>query len=116
MPKAVLEDGQCATDTKLNIKHIDLAALGLGNEPVSGGINVEIKAQSDLHETHSLKLKGSDIVLDTGKKRYTPAPLDIDIATAPDGSHINARNGDFTLNGRLEGPSPYSRFRSNEFG
>ena len=91
------------TDTKLNIKHIDLAALGLGNEPVSGGINVEIKAQSDLHETHSLKLKGSDIVLDTGKKRYTPAPLDIDIATAPDGSHINARNGDFTLNGRLEG-------------
>lgn len=96
-----LDSLKVTTDTKLNIYNIDLAALKIGKSAISGSGNLNIKAGTDLNETHTLNLSGSGITINTPQKRYTPHPLYIDFATAPAGSHINIENGDLTFKGKL---------------
>ena len=96
-----LDSLKVSTDTKLDIYNIDLAALKIGENAISGSANIAIKGSTDLNETHSLSLTGTGITINTPQKRYTPRTLNIEFATAPDGSRIDIENGDLMLNGEI---------------
>ena len=94
---------QLSTLTDIDIKNIDLAAIGASETPLSAAIKLNIDAQSNLKETHSLKAEGKNIAINTNNKRYSPAPLKIDFATSPQRTHLNAQNGDFLLKSHIAG-------------
>lgn len=90
-----------SNSTKLKIENLAFDKTGISDKNISGKIDLEFEARTDLDETHSLKLRGSDIALNTPIKKFTPADINIDIATAPDSSHISATNGDLSIYGTL---------------
>lgn len=96
-----------SNSTELKIENLAFDKVGISDKNISGKIDLDFEARTDLGETHSLKLRGSNIALNTPIKRFTPADINIDIATAPDSSHITATNGDLSIHGTLA--SGYNR-------
>ena len=96
-----------SNSTELKIENLAFDKVGISDKNISGKIDLDFEARTDFGETHSLKLRGSNIALNTPIKRFTPADINIDIATAPDSSHITATNGDLSIHGTLA--SGYNR-------
>ena len=89
------------TNTKASIKNIDLAALGLSEKLFSGAGEINIEAETNYNNTHSLKVLGNDIKFETEKKKYTPGTLYAEVATSPTLSRVEAKNGDLSFVGTI---------------
>lgn len=96
-----INSADISNNTDIKIKNIDLYKIGISDKEVGGSININLKADTDLNETHSLTIHGSDIVINTPERKFTPANIDIYLATAPDSSRITANNGDLNIHGTL---------------
>lgn len=96
-----IEPHSITTATKLDIKNIDLEATGLHHTPFTGKGSINIEAETNLGQTHKLKLTGNNITINTPAKQYTPAPLHIELATSPAHTSIEALNGDLSIKGTL---------------
>lgn len=88
--------------TTIDIAHLALDKLGISDKPASTGMEVEIAAYSDMQERHGLKLNAKELFINTSHRNFKPKPVDFDFATAPDSSHIDLKNGDLELHGKLE--------------
>lgn len=87
--------------TELNLRHFALNEMGLSNENINGSLQLIIEGRSDMNETHSMELISENITINTPQKRYTPADILLNIATAPDSSYIFTTNGDLHFKGTL---------------
>lgn len=99
--KTHIHPTEILNNTELNIEHLAFDKTGISDNNINGKINLTLEARTNLKEIHNLKLQGSNIVINTPKKKFTPADIGIDIATAPDSSHISVINGDLSINGTL---------------
>lgn len=88
-------------NTAIDIRDINFKELGLMEGEVATSMKLDIKATTDFAESHSLVFNGEDIKIITAERTYTPATLSLDLATTPDTSYINAKNGDLRINGTL---------------
>ena len=99
--------------TRLDVRKADFGNLDLVNGDLSSELQLALEFGSDLNEIHSLKLSVEKIKLETAQRIFTPENIYVDIATAPDSTHVIAKNGDLNINGAME--SGYNRlFRSLE--
>ena len=96
-----IDSTRISNSTELKLNDFSFDKIGLSDKAVSGSIDLKIEAQTDMNETHSLSVRGNDIVINTPQKRFTPADVSIDLATAPDSSYITAINGDLIIKGTL---------------
>ena len=87
--------------TSIDIADINFKELGLSEAELATTMKLDIQAATDFGESHSLVFNGDGIKIITAEKTYTPAALSLDIATAPDTSYINAKNGDLTISGTM---------------
>lgn len=90
-----------SNNTELRVKNIALNKVGLSDKSVSGSVNLKIEAHTDLDEKHRLKIGSSNIAINALKRKFTPADINIELATAPDSSYLNATNGDLSIKGTL---------------
>ena len=99
--------------TRLDVRKADFGKLNLVNGDLSSELQFALEFGSDLSEIHSLKFSGEKIRLVTAQRTFTPENIYVDIATAPDTTHIIAKNGDLNISGAMK--SGYNRlFRSLE--
>lgn len=96
-----LQPKDISSNTELKIYNLALDKTGISKKEISGSIGLNIEARTNLNNAHKIKLHGSDIVINTPQKRFTPADIDIDFSTSPDSSYIIAHNGDLNINGTL---------------
>ncbi len=96
-----ISSAEISNSTELKLRNLALNKMGISDKEVNGCINLRIEASTDMNNTHSLKLRGNDIAINTPQRRFTPADISIDASTAPDSSYIIATNGDLSINGTL---------------
>ena len=87
--------------TSIDIADINFKELGLSEAELASAMKLDIEAATDLGESHSLVFNGESIKIVTAEKTYTPEAISLNLATAPDTSYINAKNGDLIIKGTM---------------
>ena len=65
-------------------------------------MKITIEGYTDMQERHRLALDAKNIHVNTQEKSYNPAPVILEFATAPHGSHATISNGDFKFTGTMD--------------
>ncbi len=104
-----------ALDMVLDMKNIDLYALGVSKQPFETGLRLDIEGGTNLKNAHSLHANISDIALFVQDTVFHPKNLDMNLLATPDTTYADISAGDFKL--RLNGRNGYETLmkRSQEF-
>ena len=104
-----------ALDMVLDMKSIDLYALGVSKQPFATGLRLDIEGGTNLKNAHSLHANISDIALFVQDTVFHPKNLDMNLLATPDTTYADISAGDFKL--RLNGRNGYETLmkRSQEF-
>ena len=104
-----------ALDMVLDMKSIDLYALGVSKQPFATGLRLDIEGGTNLKNAHSLHANISDIALFVQDTVFHPKNLDMNLLATPDTTYADISAGDFKL--RLNGRNGYETLmkRSLEF-
>ncbi len=86
----------------LDLAKAELGKIGLIAGDVGAEAKLDIDLMTDLDETHSVRLNGNNIRIDTPQRTYTPATISLDAYTSPEHSYIKAHNGDLSIAGSME--------------
>lgn len=97
-----IDDTHIAGNALIDVDKLQLDSLGASEQPASCGMKIKIEGYTDLQETHRLALNADDIFINTQERDYKPAPLSVELATAPTASHARANNGDFKFSGTTD--------------
>lgn len=98
----ILKENDIRNTTSIDISKADLMMLGITDAELTTSMKLDIKAATDMQESHALKLDGKDIEILVQNRRFTPEDIAVDFSTNPDSSYIIARNGDLDISGTLE--------------
>ena len=104
-----------ALDMVLDMKSIDLYALGVSKQPFETSLRLDIEGGTNLKNAHSLHANVSDIALFVQDTVFHPKNLDMNLLATPDTTYADISAGDFKL--RLNGRNGYETLmkRSQEF-
>ena len=86
---------------KLNLNKADFQNLGITDAPLNLAFNMNIQAESNLLETHSINIQGNDFKLETNDRTFTPAALNLEASTSPESSFLNIATGDLKIDAAL---------------
>lgn len=92
------------------VKSADLQNFGIVEAPLTAALNLDIKASTDMQQTHGVKITGDNFELITQKQTFTPARLEFNGYTSPDTSFVNMNTGDLKIAGTLT--AGYKRLQS----
>ena len=104
-----------ALDMVLNLKSIDLYALGVSKQPFETGLRLALQGSTNLKNAHDLHANISDIALFVQDTVFHPKNLDMNLLATSDTTYADISAGDFKL--RLNGRDGYETLmkRGQEF-
>ena len=88
--------------TVLELKNADLRAIGAVDSALRISTEIDLTANSDFRESHSLKIAGKSTVIEMMQNSFTPGDLSFDFATTPHRTDIKALNGDLKIDGQMD--------------
>lgn len=100
--KTLLDTLSIENNSNITVKKADLNDFGIVNAPLTAGFTFDIKAATDMRQTHKATITGDDFRLVTQQKTFTPARFEFNGYTSPDTSYININTGDLNIDGTLD--------------
>lgn len=87
--------------TRIEISEADLMMLGITDVDLGTKMKLDIKASTDMQESHALQLEGKNIEITAQKRKFTPADIAFKFSTTPEFSSVSASNGDLHMQGTM---------------
>jgi hypothetical protein len=90
-----------------NLKHIDLHALKLTDEPLKIGMDGSLTLKTDMKQSHEAKGRLGNLSITDKEKTYKPKDLGLLLRTNSDTTLARIQSGDFIV--KLDGSGGYER-------
>ena len=90
-----------------NLKHIDLYALKLTDEPLKIGMDGSLTLKTDMKQSHEAKGRLGNLSITDKEKTYKPKDLGLLLRTNSDTTLARIQSGDFIV--KLDGSGGYER-------
>ena len=90
-----------------NLKHIDLYALKLTDEPLKIGMDGSLTLKTDMKQSHEAKGRLGNLSITDKEKTYNPKDLGLLLRTNSDTTLARIQSGDFIV--KLDGSGGYER-------
>lgn len=101
--KALLHPSHIQADGAIQVADLDLYGMGFINTPFKTTGNIDIHLNTDLKNSHGMRLSVTDIRLITDKKNYKTKDLHVGFNTARDSIRSFVNAGDLTFLFRSKG-------------
>lgn len=94
---ALLNRRKVQTTLVADLRNADLYRMHLTGQPLSTGICAHLDFASNLRQTHMLKGSVADIRIESGKMKFHPTDINVDLSTSPDTTWAMVSSGSLDL-------------------